>query len=213
MASKEEQAKILEAMREKERQQQEVAKRTGRAPLGGKVPQEEPKAKAKQQEPTKEDTDLRVKQLEEQLKKLKEEKEDLSDQLDSQAKAKDAGLKQQALADIVQNNDDTHFVKEYEFDVKNPDRTTKVYVKMHAPSALDEAQIQSEIVDMTNGEIQGYARYAQELFMAVAFFRVVGDNVPIYLTDLSQIYRQDIILTIWQDYQEWLLSFQETLTH
>ena len=43
MATSQQREQILKEMREKERQQAEIAKRTGRAPVGGTAPKDEEK--------------------------------------------------------------------------------------------------------------------------------------------------------------------------
>ena len=48
---------------------------------------------------------------------------------------------------------------------------------------------------------------ARELFLAIAYFRVVGDNVPAWFTDIDNTYRTDVLFQAWEDYQEWLNSF------
>ena len=210
MATKEEQEKVLQQMRDIERKQTEIAKKTGRAPVGGSVPKEE-KKEAPKNKP--QDTDIRVKQLEDLLKKAKEENADLTDKLDAKNSSSRYSEEQEALADITSSNDAYHFVKEYTYKVtvsNNADKNKKIVVKMHAPSVAEQAKIQGEYVDLTNGLGDSYVLNARDLFLAIAYFRVVGDNVPVWFTDIEKTYRTDVIFQVWGDYQEWLYSFLDT---
>lgn len=211
MATSQQREQILKEMREKERQQAEIAKRTGRAPVGGTAPKEEEKKVEKKDTPV--DTDLRVKQLEEQLMKAKEENADLTDQLDAKNSSKRYSKEQEALADITSSNDSYHFVKEYTYDVSSPNNQTKqkkIMVKMHAPSVAEQAKIQGNYVELTNGLGDGFLANAKDLFLAIAYFQVVGDNVPVWFTNLDNTYRTDVLFQVWGDYQEWLYSFLDT---
>ncbi|AIZ94695.1 putative tapemeasure chaperone protein [Lactobacillus phage LfeInf] len=198
MATSQQREQILKEMREKERQQAEIAKRTGRAPVGGMAPKEEEKKVKKDDTPV--DTDLRVKQLEEQLKKAKEENADLTDQLDAKNSSKRYSKEQEALADITSSNDAYHFVKEYTYDVSYPTNGTKqkkIVVKMHAPSVAEQAKIQGNYVELTNGLGDGFLANAKDLFLAIAYFQVVGDNVPVWFTNLDNTYRTDVLFQVW----------------
>ena len=211
MATKEEQEKILQEMRNKERQQTEIAKRTGRAPLGGTVPKDEEKKPTKKDKPV--DTDLRVKQLEEQLKKAKEENDDLTDQLEAKDSSNRYSREQEALADITSSNDAYHFTGNYTYDVSFPNseiKQKKIVVKMHAPSVAEQAKIQGIYVELTNGLGNSFSSTARDLFMAISYFKVVGDNVPVWFTDMDNTYRTDVMFQVWGDYQEWLYSFLDT---
>lgn len=211
MATSQEQEKILKEMREKERQQAEIAKRTGRAPVGGTVHDDEKKKPTKKDSPV--DTDLRVKQLEEQLKKAKEENDNLTDQLDAKDNSTRYSLEQEALADITSSNDAYHFIKEYTYSVSSPNNVTKkkkIVVKMHAPSVAEQAQIQGKYVELTNGLGESFLANARDLFLAIAYFQVVGDNVPVWFTNVDNTYRTDVLFQVWGDYQEWLYSFLDT---
>lgn len=212
MATTQEREKILKEMREKERQQAKIAKETGRAPVGGTVPNDdEEKKPVKKDSPV--NTDLRVKQLEEQLKKVKEENDNLTDQLDAKDGSNRYSKEQEALADITSSNDAYHFVKEYTYNVSSPnnaDKQKKIVVKMHAPSVAEQAKIQGNYVELTNGLGDSFLANARDLFLAISYFQVVGDNVPVWFTNTENTYRTDVLFQVWGDYQEWLYSFLDT---
>lgn len=213
MATKEEQEKILAQMREAQAKQAEVAKKTGRAPLGGEEveQQSQPKPVEKEQKQSI-SADERVRQLEEQLKKAKEEKDDLTDQLANKGAYSENKKNQQALSDIVNANDSYHFTKEYEVTTNGnagPKKTSKIFIKMHAPSIVEQFKIQTEVVDITDDYVGSISAAYQELATAIGYFRVVGDNVPKWFTNIEDTYRVDIIFDVWNDYQEWLSRFLE----
>lgn len=204
----EKQKKMIEEMRKAQQEQEAIQSRTGRAPRGGSVNKEEPKEDPKAQQP-KISEDERVKQLEEQLKKVKADKADLKDKLANNSKAESYKQEQEALNDIVRNNDDYHFAKEYTVS-NTKGKSRKIVVKMHAPSVSEQAEIQQEYTDLTRGRGVGFTRMAQDLFLAIAYFRVVGDNVPKWFTDVDNTYRVDILFDVWEDYNDWLNSFLDT---
>lgn len=208
MATKEEQQRILDEMQEAQKRQREVSEKTGMAPRGGK-----PASKTSNKKPTKQkpemSVDERVAQLEAQLKEAKKQKADLSDQLNAKQSYEQFSKEQKAVSDIVRNNDDYHFVKEYTIENSKGEKN-KIYVKMHSPSVIEQAEIQQEYVKMTNGQGNYFTNLAQELFMAIAYYRVVGDNVPEFFTNVDNTYRIDVLLNVWNDYQEWLDRFLDT---
>lgn len=208
MATKEEQQRILDEMQEAQKRQREVSEKTGMAPRGGKPASKTSNKKSTKQKPEL-SVDERVAQLEAQLKEAKKQKADLSDQLNAKQSYEQFSKEQKAVSDIVRNNDDYHFVKEYTIENSKGEKN-KIYVKMHSPSVIEQAEIQQEYVKMTNGQGNYFTNLAQELFMAIAYYRVVGDNVPEFFTNVDNTYRIDILLNVWNDYQEWLDRFLDT---
>lgn len=207
MATKEEQQRILDEMQEAQERQREVSEKTGMAPRGGKTVSKSHK-ETKKQKPEM-SVDERVAQLEAQLKEAKKQKADLADQLNAKQSYDQFSKEQKAVSDIVRNNDDYHFVKEYTIENSKGEKN-KIYVKMHSPSVIEQAEIQQEYVKMTNGQGNYFTNLAQELFMAIAYYRVVGDNVPEFFTSVDNTYRIDVLLNVWNDYQEWLDRFLDT---
>ena len=207
MATKEEQQRILDEMQEAQERQRKVSEKTGMAPRGGKTASKSHK-ETKNQKPEL-SVDERVAQLEAQLKEAKKQKADLADQLNAKQSYDQFSKEQKAVSDIVRNNDDYHFVKEYTIENSKGEKN-KIYVKMHSPSVIEQAEIQQEYVKMTNGQGNYFTNLAQELFMAIAYYRVVGDNVPEFFTSVDNTYRIDVLLNVWNDYQEWLDRFLDT---
>lgn len=201
------QKKMIEEMRKAQQEQKAIQSKTGRSARGGSSV-EQPKPQQKPQQP-KMSEDERVKQLEEQLKRAKAEKADLKDKLANNSKEESYKQEQEALNDIVRNNDDYHFAKEYTVSTTKG-RSRKIVIKMHAPSVSEQAEIQQEYTDLTRGRGSGFTRMAQDLFLAISFFRVVGDNVPKWFTDVDNTYRVDILFDVWEDYNDWLNSFLNT---
>lgn len=208
MATKEEQQRILDEMQEAQKRQREVSEKTGMAPRGEKTAPKNSAKKSTKQKPEM-SVDERVAQLEAQLKEAKKQKADLSDQLNAKQSYEQFSKEQKAVSDIVRNNDDYHFVKEYTIENSKGEKN-KIYVKMHSPSVIEQAEIQQEYVKMTNGQGNYFTNLAQELFMAIAYYRVVGDNVPEFFTNVDNTYRIDVLLNVWNDYQEWLDRFLDT---
>ena len=208
MATKEEQQRILDEMQEAQKRQREVSEKTGMAPRGGKSAPKASTKKSTKQKPEM-SVDERVAQLEAQLKEAKKQKADLADQLNAKQSYDQFSKEQKAVSDIVRNNDDYHFVKEYTIENSKGEKN-KIYVKMHSPSVIEQAEIQQEYVKMTNGQGNYFTNLAQELFMAIAYYRVVGDNVPEFFTNVDNTYRIDVLLNVWNDYQAWLDRFLDT---
>ena len=197
---------ILAEMKKAQAKQREVREHTGRAPRGGEAqPIEEKQSKEeKKQEPVSDD--VRIKQLEERLQALKRDKADLKDQVENKEQVSNYQKEQEALSSVIQNNDDYHFVKKYTVSTAKGQKREFV-VKMHAPSVMEQAEIQQEFVDLTSGRGAGFLAGLQDLYLAIGYFRVVGDNVPNWFTDVDKTYRVDILLDVFRDYEEWLDFF------
>lgn len=206
------QKQAIEEMKKAQARKAAVEKKTGRVARGGSV--QKPKAKLKSEIETKPQpsVDERVKQLEEQLAKQKAEKADLKDLLNKRTDMKSYKEEQQALNDIVKNNDDYHFVKEYTVSTTHG-KKERVVVKMHAPSVIEQSDIQQEYADLTRGRGAGFVPMASELFLAIAYFRVVGDNVPKWFTDVEHTYRTDILLEAFEDFEDWVSDFLPQQSH
>ena len=204
------QKQAIEEMKKAQARKAAVEKKTGRVARGGSV--QKSKAKLKLETKPQPSVDERVKQLEEQLAKQKAEKADLKDQLSKQTDMKSYKEEQQALNDIVKNNDDYHFVKEYTVSTTHG-KKEKIVVKMHAPSVIEQSDIQQEYADLTRGRGAGFVPMASELFLAIAYFRVVGDNVPKWFTDVEHTYRTDILLEAFEDFEDWVSDFLPQQSH
>lgn len=213
MATKEEQQKIIKEMQEAQAKRAAVSQKTGRVARGEKKPAKPVKAQPasqedqKKQQSNEEKVAALTKELEAQRAK--------SNKLEKQNKVAKIGNyqseedKQKA---VLQSKDDYHFVKEYTVKADHG-RESKIVVKMHAPSLAEQADIQQEYTDLTSGRGVGFVAMARELFLAVAYFRVVGDNVPQWFTDIDNTYRTDILLEVWADYNDWVDKFLDTQLH
>ncbi len=205
------QQEIIKKMQEAQAKRAKVAKKTGQLPRGEKsMPQsstEPEKAQTKKATPRPKKT-LSEKQLEAQVKSLKAQLVEKDNQARKSSESKQYEKEQEALNSIIRNNDDYHFAKKYT--IHGPhDKTKKIAVKMHAPSVSEQAEIQQEFVRLTNGEGDRFIAGARELFLAVAYYRVVGDNVPTWFTNTDDTYRTDILLEVWSDYSDWLDQFMD----
>lgn len=204
MAVSKEQQEIIEKMKKAQQKRNNVMQKTGRTARGVDSVEEQPKATKKVVK--KQDKPVDVKQLEEQVKALRKKVTEKEDENRQGEQAKKYQQEQEALNSVIRNNDDYHFAKKYTISGANG-RTKEIIVKMHAPSVSEQAEIQQEYVDLTRGRGDGFVAMARELFLAIAYFRVVGDNVPAWFTDTDNTYRTDVLFDVWNDYQGWLDTF------
>jgi hypothetical protein len=205
MAVSKEQQEIINKMKKAQQKRNEVMQKTGRTARGVDHVEEQSKPSAKQPA-KKQPKSVDVEQLEAQVKALRKKVTESEDKNRQSDQAKKYQKEQEALNSIIRNNDDYHFAKKYTISGANG-RTKEIVVKMHAPSVSEQGEIQQEYVDLTKGRGDGFVAMARELFLAIAYFRVVGDNVPTWFTDIDNTYRTDVLFQAWEDYQEWLSSF------
>ena len=155
---------ILEEMQQAQKAREEAEKKTGLTPRGGSAKTEK-KPTGKEQIQQKQEArhvpkDVRIKQLEEQLKDYKAKNADLEDVVSNSDRMKSNRQEQEALNSIIRNNDEYHFAKKYTITGAN-DKTKEIFVKMHAPSVSEQAEIQQDYADLTRGRAQGFAPGAQ----------------------------------------------------
>lgn len=201
-----EQQEAIDKMRAAQQKRNEVMEKTGRKARGVSSTDKPQKKEAPMDHKVKSPS---VEQLEEQVRALRRKNAEISNQSRQNEEAKKYQAEQEALNSIVRNNDDYHFAKEY--NITGPKgKTKKIVVKMHAPSVSEQAEIQQEYVDLTRGRGDGFVAMARELFLAVSYYRVVGDNVPVWFTQTDDTYRTDILFEVWSDYQEWLDQFLDS---
>lgn len=205
MAVSKEQQEIINKMKKAQQKRNEVMQKTGRTARGVDHVEEQPKSSDKQPA-KKQPKSVDVEQLEAQVKALRKKVTESEDKNRQSDQAKKYQEEQEALNSIIRNNDDYHFAKKYTISGANG-RTKEIVVKMHAPSVSEQGEIQQEYVDLTKGRGYGFVNMASELFLAIAYFRVVGDNVPAWFTNIDNTYRTDVLFQVWEDYQEWLNSF------
>lgn len=206
MTVSKEQQEAIDKMRAAQQKRNEVMEKTGRKARGVNSTDKPQKKEAPMEHKAKSPS---VEQLEEQVRALRRKNAEISNQSRQNEEAKKYQAEQEALNSIVRNNDDYHFAKKYT--IHGPQNRTKdIVVKMHAPSVSEQAEIQQEYVDLTHGRGDGFVDMAKELFLAVAYYRVVGDNVPTWFTNTDNTYRTDVLFEVWNDYQEWLGQFLDS---
>lgn len=206
MTVSKEQQEAIDKMRAAQQKRNEVMEKTGRKARGVNSTDKPQKKEAPMEHKAKSPS---VEQLEEQVRALRRKNAEISNQSRQNEEAKKYQAEQEALNSIVRNNDDYHFAKRYT--IHGPQNRTKdIVVKMHAPSVSEQAEIQQEYVDLTHGRGDGFVDMAKELFLAVAYYRVVGDNVPTWFTNTDNTYRTDVLFEVWNDYQEWLGQFLDS---
>ena len=205
MVVSKEQQEIINKMKKAQQKRNEVMQKTGRTARGVDHVEEQPKSSDKQSA-KKQPKSVDVEQLEAQVKALRKKVTESEDKNRQSDQAKKYQEEQEALNSIIRNNDDYHFAKKYTISGANG-RTKEIVVKMHAPSVSEQGEIQQEYVDLTKGRGDGFVAMARELFLAIAYFRVVGDNVPAWFADIDNSYRTHVLFQAWEDYQEWLSSF------
>lgn len=206
MTVSKEQQEAIDKMRAAQQKRNEVMEKTGRKARGVNSTDKPQKKESPMEHKVKSPS---VEQLEEQVRALRRKNAEISNQSRQNEEAKKYQAEQEALNSIVRNNDDYHFAKEY--NITGPKgKTKKIVVKMHAPSVSEQAEIQQEYVDLTRGRGDGFVAMARELFLAISYYRVVGDNVPVWFTQIDDTYRTDILFEVWSDYQEWLDQFLDS---
>lgn len=141
---------------------------------------------------------IRVKQLEDQVRQLKLAKADTENKLRHRKEGNQYSKEQEALNSVIRSNDDYQFKHHYVFGKQSFD------VVLHSPSVIEQAEIKQAYDRLTGDKGVAFTYHAQNIFLAVAYFQVVGDQIPDWLTDPNKIYQTDIVYQIWKDYQQWL---------
>lgn len=146
------------------------------------------------------DKDLEIQQLEAQISKLKAQNDDLRDKLAFGDNNNEYETEQKALSSIISTNSAV-FRETYDLQDK------QVEVVLHAPSIMEQGKIADILDRLTKNKFIGYINTAQQLFTAVAYFKVVADKFPLDLTKLEDTYNTPFIMEVWNDYYKWLKNY------
>lgn len=149
--------------------------------------------------------------LQEQVLTAKESADNYKQQYET-LKNETESEKDEKVLNTVLDSNRRLFVKEYTLDVDDakPERLT---VKLHYPSALDLTKVEREYESLTGSSLSEYtATRAQNIMLGIAYFRIVGEQVPKWLTDPELLERWDIVAQIIDDYLDWVATFQKTIT-
>lgn len=147
------------------------------------------------------DKDLEIKQLRERIEQLKNANAGLKDQIEDNTKGERYQAEQKALSSIIDNNHDHYFKERYDLKGK------QVLVVAHAPSVIEQADIQAELDRISNDKFSGFTLSMKTLFTAIAYFRIVADQFPLDLSKLDRVYNTSLILQAWRDYSNWLETY------
>lgn len=158
-----------------------------------------------------------------ELRKLKEEKNTIEAELNAQ-KAENSKLQRGiveapqrageggAVSDIIHGFPDM-FKKDYSFNM-GEDKSPLVFtVEAKPATALDMAKMASLVVDLSDGQSNYMNGVTVNILNALATLKVVGTKVPDWLVDESKLYRVDILLKVYSDYQEWIDTFRVQQEH
>lgn len=155
-----------------------------------------------------EDLKKRVAQLQKDKDKLKSDNNNLKHELASKSNGDSMLDQKKALDAMVMGNDGKEFVKKYSVPFDN-NKNWDFVIRMHAPSVFEEGMIEDEFFDMTNGNGYHYSDEYIITFKAIAYLRVVGDEVPDELLDPQKLTRNDILIQIFTDFAGFLDTFRK----
>lgn len=157
-----------------------------------------------------------------ELKKLKVEKEKSEKELKTlkEANAKlqrgiietpEREAEGEAVSDIIHGYREV-FKHDYSFNRVGKDPITFTIVA-RPTTALDRAKIAGLVVDMGEGQAPYMDATSANMIQAIATLKTVGEEVPEWLTNIEKLYRIDILLTVFSDYEDWLATFREGQAH
>ncbi len=116
-----------------------------------------------------------------------------------------------AVDAIIQDKVDT-FKKHYKFSITGkPD--IEFDVELRPASAEDLRQIDVDMVRQTDGMATMLPDADVQFFTALSVLKQVGVKVPEELKDPKKVYRLDIPLAVYKDYEEWLESFRQQVQY
>lgn len=168
--------------------------------------QQQRKQKQEKAETSSDNSQAIIADLQKQLDKANDKIYELSNKLHDAINQQSGKLSQQAVEDIIKGDDNSHFYKEYSFPVPD-NHPIKFRIIAHAPSFIENIKIQNELNEITEGHSQQYGSYIN-FATAYAYFKVIGDDVPKWFFDTSNLYRTDILTTVFADYYDWYNSFR-----
>lgn len=142
---------------------------------------------------------------------LEKANERLTKQRDEQSKNVKDSLDEQAMGDVM-TGFSQKFEKDYDFPVEGQD-DLKFKIVMHPMYAFDMVKIRNMTVQLTDSLFKGYDSDTAFFVESLAAIKILGDDVPTWLTDIEHLIRWDIPQTIYEDYLEWLSTFRESKKH
>lgn len=116
-----------------------------------------------------------------------------------------------AVSDIIHGYREV-FKHDYSFNRVGKDPITFTIVA-RPTTALDRAKIAGLVVDMGEGQAPYMDATSANMIQAIATLKTVGEEVPEWLTNIEKLYRIDILLTVFSDYEDWLATFREGQAH
>ena len=200
--SKERRDQILKEMKEKQ-QKKEALEHRNKETVSYPQPQHDNNQLAEMQK--------QINALQEQVLTAKESADNYKQQYENLKTATESEKNEKILNTVLDSNRRL-FVKEYMLDVDDakPERLT---VKLRYPSALDLTKVEREYETLTGTSLSEYtATRAQNIMLGIAYFRIVGEQVPEWLTNPELLERWDIVAQIIDDYLDWVATFQKTIT-
>lgn len=147
--------------------------------------------------------------MEQKLEESTKEKAKLQTQVDAYKDKENevqSSKDTKATADIIQGFKEK-FVKDYHFPVLDGKDIT-FHIVMHAANLAERAQMASLVGSWVQGYENAVPNDILYSLQAIAAFQTVGDEYPKALSDPKEIYRTDILTTVYSDYIDWLATFQ-----
>lgn len=149
-----------------------------------------------------------IKKLEQDNQKLNKENTSLRQEKKDKYNQDTYRQNQEAMNSILRDDDGRYFVKEYEYD-KNTDNPYKFKVKMHYPNVMELSAIEQEFVDLTSARGEAFTDQVATVMRAVAYFRIVADEIPEEFKEPERVYRYDILVDVYLDYLKWADTFRK----
>lgn len=178
-----------------------------------KYEREHPEAKQEQKEQESAQKDEEIRKLKQQLQETKKKALETQSKQEEEQKQHEANAAQQAVNSILSGHD-SYFEKDYTVEVEGSD-DFKFHIKMHSPNALEVGKIANEVVKMAEKDtgqkdvdVNHLPVLSQQIYQAIAYFIVVGDEVPEEFKHPEQIYRFEVLLDVMDDYEEWDTTFR-----
>lgn len=139
--------------------------------------------------------------------------------LDAQSKQEEAETRKDNMSakkamDSVLTSEDEYFEKDYSFPTEGKE-DFNFHIKMHSPNALEYGRVLSEVerlakVDDPNTQVADLNPYIQNLYQAIALFKIVGDDVPEVFKHPEQVHKVEILLEVFTDYSDWEATFRDS---
>lgn len=168
----------------------------------------------KQEKITKDDETIKA--LKAKLKESEQQKAELQATIDKKKTAKKSKMAQDAMNAVMEGTSSV-FEKDYSYPLQG-DKTYDFHIKMHAPNILEIgkiANVTQQLVDQcfTEDELDSaddLPLVTQRIYEAIAYFKVVGDDVPDSFKEPEKMYKFDIVLDVIDDFNEWQATFLDS---